>query len=115
MKAWRVLAIVFLLFTIVGIQVVRANDADDAYKTGLKYYYGDGATQDYKEALKWFTKAADQGDAEAQYNVGVMHEHGRGVAPNYAEAVKWYRKAADQGHQQSKDVLQKLQELSPGR
>ena len=37
---------------------------------GEKFYYGKGTTQDYKEALKWFKKAAEQGDADAQYNLG---------------------------------------------
>jgi TPR repeat protein len=29
-----------------------------------------GVTENHKEALKWFRKAADQGNASAQYNQG---------------------------------------------
>ena len=53
--------------------------------------------QDYKEAVKWYRLAADQGDASAQFNLGVMYDNGQGVAQDYKEAVKWYRLAADQG------------------
>ena len=31
------------------------------------YEYGQGATKDYKNALYWYRKAAEQGDALAQY------------------------------------------------
>ena len=37
---------------------------------------GDGAPQDYKEAVKWYRLAAEQGDANAQYNLGVMYDNG---------------------------------------
>ena len=30
-------------------------------ETGEKYYFGDGAEQDYAEAVKWFLKAAEFG------------------------------------------------------
>jgi TPR repeat protein len=53
---------------------------------------------DYSEALRWFSKAADQGSIAAQYNIGWLYRNGRGVVQDYAEAMRWYRKAADQGH-----------------
>ena len=37
---------------------------------------GQGVTQDYKTALKWYARVAKQGDALAQYNLGVMYEDG---------------------------------------
>ena len=30
------------------------------------YDNGQGVPQDYKQAVKWYTKAAEQGDADAQ-------------------------------------------------
>ena len=42
------------------------------------YYNGDGVLKDYKQALKWFTKAAEQGYADAQYNLGIMYIEWRG-------------------------------------
>jgi uncharacterized protein len=62
------------------------------------YNEGMGAVQDYKEAVKWYTKAAEQGQAEAQYSLGLMYSEGLGVTQDYKEAVNWYRKAAEQGY-----------------
>ena len=62
------------------------------------YYYGNGVTQDYAEAVKWWRKAAAQGYANAQHNLGYCYESGNGVTKDFAEAVKWYRKAAEQGY-----------------
>ncbi len=62
------------------------------------YERGKGVPQDYKEAMKWYRKAADQGYASAQYIVGDMYDKGLGVTENYAAAVRWYRKAANQGY-----------------
>jgi len=73
-------------------------DAKTQYNLGLCYANGQGATQDYAEAVKWFHKAADQGNAYAQYNLGLCYGIGQGVTQDYTEAVKWYRKAADQGN-----------------
>jgi clan AA aspartic protease (TIGR02281 family) len=60
-------------------------------------YNGQGVTQDYKEALKWYRLAADQGNAEAQFFLGTMYATGKGVVQDYREAVKWHRLAAQQG------------------
>ncbi len=59
--------------------------------------YSFGVQQDYKKALKWYRKAAEQGNALAQANLGVMYRNGYGVEQNDNEAVKWYCKAAEQG------------------
>ncbi len=72
--------------------------AEDMFRLGEKYYSGDGAAQNYAEAVKCYRKAAAQGHADAQFYLGVCYDFGRGVAQNYAEAVKWYRKAAEQGN-----------------
>ena len=45
------------------------------------YSKGRGVKQNYKTALKWYRKAADQGNATAQYNLGVIHK-GQGVKQN---------------------------------
>ena len=62
----------------------------------VMYYNGDGVVQDYREAVKWYTKAAQQGDVNAQYNLGVMYDKGEGVEKDDREAVKWYTKAVEQ-------------------
>ncbi|KOR29056.1 hypothetical protein TI05_15780, partial [Achromatium sp. WMS3] len=55
------------------------------------------SSPDYKEALKWFRKAAAQGNFYAQRQIGIMYSKGQGVPQNYKKALTWYRKAAAQG------------------
>ena len=99
MKVLGVLMIVLLLvFSATGLLDVRADDTYKAYKTGLMYAKGDGVTQDYSEALKWFREAADQGNSDAQRQLGLMYYDGIGVSKDYGEAFKWLQKAASQGH-----------------
>jgi len=62
------------------------------------YYNGYGVTKDYKAALEWYKKAAEQGHAVAQNRLGAMYAKGDGVTQDYKEAFKWYRKAAEQGY-----------------
>jgi len=62
------------------------------------YGNGRGIGQDYKEAVKWYRLAAEQGHLKAQSNLGVMYDNGRGIVQDYKEAVKWYRLAAEQGY-----------------
>ena len=72
-------------------------DAIAAFRLGKMYYSGQGVSQDYVEAIRWYRKAADQGNTKAQYSIGYMYDLGKGVPQDYAEALRWYRKAADQG------------------
>jgi TPR repeat protein len=62
-------------------------------------------TQDYKEAIKWWRKAADQGNDWAQEKLGYMYQYGQGVAQDYKEAMKWYRKAVVQGNDRAQKSL----------
>jgi hypothetical protein len=64
---------------------------------GLLYARGQGLPKDYRLAIQWYRRAADQGDTLAQFQLGVLYANGQGVARNYEEAVLWYRRAADQG------------------
>ena len=60
-------------------------------------YNGQGVTQDYKQAMKWYRLAANQGNADALFFLGNMYYEGKGVPQDYREAVKWHRRAAAQG------------------
>ena len=64
---------------------------------GTMYWAGEGVSQDYQEAVRWYQAAADQGAAEAQVILGAMYRLGEGVPRDYKEAVRWYQLAADQG------------------
>jgi TPR repeat protein len=69
------------------------------------YRAGQGVEQDFKEAVKWYQKAADQRHATAQYSLGVMYQRGQGVKQDSKEAVKWCQKAADQGYANAQQNL----------
>ncbi len=43
------------------------------------YCKGQGVTQDFKEAVKWYRQSAEQGGADAQYALGGMYGNGQGV------------------------------------
>ncbi len=61
--------------------------------------------KNYKEAVRWYRKSAEQGHAQAQVNLGTLYSKGLGVGRDYTEAVKWYRKAAEQEHAQAQNNL----------
>ena len=46
-------------------------------------------SRNYKEATKWYKKAANQGHAYAQTNLGTLYANGQGVRQNYKKAAKW--------------------------
>jgi len=64
---------------------------------GSMYRDGDGVPQDYKEAVRWFRRAAEQGYDLAQFQLGMLYVTGEGVPQDYKEAMRWIRLAADQG------------------
>ena len=61
------------------------------------YHQGKVFPKDGTTALKWFTKAADQGDVNAQSYLGDIYAKGKGVPKNVKSAVKWFTLAAEQG------------------
>ena len=61
------------------------------------YAEGKGVEQNFKEAFKWYQKAADQGRAKAQNILGSMYAEGKGVEQDLKKALKCYQKAAEQG------------------
>ena len=74
------------------------------------YYDGQGVLQDHKEAVKWYTKAAEQGYASAQSNLGVMYDNGRGVVQDHAKAHMWFNLAAANGYEigrKNRDIIAK--------
>ena len=52
----------------------------------------------YKEAVKWFRKSAEQGCAEAQFRLAELYFQGAGAAANDQEGFKWLLKAAENGY-----------------
>jgi hypothetical protein len=81
-----------------GREGAAAGSCFGQYVVGVCYNNGDGGVaQDYTEAVRLYSLAADQGHATAQFNLGQKFEDGYGVAQDRAEAIRWYRLAAAQG------------------
>lgn len=63
------------------------------------YLKGNGVPIDYKEAVKWYRLAAEQGDADAQFSLGVMYVTGKGVIEDYVTANAWLSIAKANGQE----------------
>ena len=68
------------------------------------YSLGEGVLQDYREAAKWFRKAADQGHAKAQYMLGNMYAVGRGMPRDDLRAHMWLNLSAAKGEKKAAEV-----------
>jgi TPR repeat protein len=74
-----------------------AGDAQAQFGLANHYYGGLGVPQDYRQALLWYSKSANQGFAPAQTKLGSMYQHKWGVPRDYKRALAYYRSAAKQG------------------
>lgn len=105
---------------------VEQGHAKAQYYLGQIYYYGDGITKDYKEAVKWLRMAAENGeigakpivehlaakqDADAQCVVGDWYVTGDVVGQiNLDEAVECYYKAVVKENKKALDGLKSAAE-----
>ena len=71
----------------------------------MAYENGRGVAQNYEEATRWYSMAAEQGDALAQNNLGWNYSVGQGVPQNYSEAYFWLLLAAEQGYAEVPDSV----------
>jgi uncharacterized protein len=86
--------------------LAQKGDASAQRRMGIIYATGKGVPADYREAEKWFQKAAAQGDLDAMWNLGNIHHHGRGnFKKDFIEGEKWYLLAAEHGHLFSQKTL----------
>jgi len=98
--------------------------AEAQINLGMMFESGQGVPQDFKEALRWYRLAADQGlikaqdklnsllkkSAKAQVNLGLgmRFESGEGVPQDFEEATRRYRLAADLGLIKAQEKLNLL-------
>ncbi|KAF9139894.1 hypothetical protein BG015_001873 [Linnemannia schmuckeri] len=71
----------------------------DMYKQGLV------VKRNYEKALKWCTKAANNGHSGAQYNIGLLYEHGDGCVQSNFTAFQWFLKSAQQEYPAAQYVV----------
>ena len=62
----------------------------------------------YDEAIKWYTRAAEQGFRPAELNLAQMYEKGIGVKQDNAEARKRYRRLSELGDNEARYRAAKL-------
>ena len=86
------------------IKKAEAGDADAQSSLGQWYQLGieipglKTPKKDMKEAVKWYTKAAEQGQMKAQFRLGRIYLDGGGeIIKDEKEGIKWFMKAAEQG------------------
>jgi len=78
---------------------------------GTCYAHGTGVAADAREAVKWFTRAAEAGHASAQINLGSCYANGSGVARDLAAARTWFSRAASAGLPRAAAALARLDAL----
>ncbi|MGN0187296.1 MAG: tetratricopeptide repeat protein [Paludibacteraceae bacterium] len=74
----------------------RANQGDvkAMHQIGRFYYLGDSVKQNYKEAVQWYTIAADKGYPNSQNNLAICYLSGNGVSVNIEKAMQLLHLAA---------------------
>lgn len=77
--------------------LARQGDPEAQYTLGMMYDDGDGLSQDYQQAARWFRAAAEQGHAQAQRQLGRLYFHGLGLERNLLQAYAWFNLATAQG------------------
>ena len=98
------------------LPLAEQGDVRAQYSLALRYVNGQGVIQDYKQAVKWYRKAAEQGDADAQNNLGAMYGNGQGVTQDYVLAHMWWNIAASSGYKKAtknRDIVAK--KMSPSQ
>jgi TPR repeat protein len=66
----------------------RGNAAAQQY-LGLMYEFGQGAPNDYEEAMKWTLMSAKQGNALAQFGMANFYRYGWGVPKDDILGYMW--------------------------
>jgi TPR repeat protein len=89
-------------------QLATQGDPAAEFALGVHYATGDDVPQDYSEAVRWFSMAAEQGHVMAQATLGAYYWAGRGVPQDMQKAYFWAVLAQAGGDEASKVRVQFL-------
>jgi hypothetical protein len=89
-------------------QAATAGDANAQYELGLMFFSGEGVARDYKQALYWLRRAAEQQNVNAQLFLAERYARGTEFAGDFAEAAGWYARAARLGSAEAQYKLGNL-------
>ena len=81
-------------------KAVEDNDLKKQISIG-KYFFDKQRTQDYKKALEWYMKAAEQGVENAQYMVRQIYFK----LQDYDNLIKWCKKGIEQNQTDAKYTM----------
>ena len=84
---------------------ISEGDAEEQYKLGLRYLWGNGVEENYEEAIKYFKLAAEQGYLDAKIELGFCYYFEDG---DDEEAYKILKEAIDDGYDLD-DLLDKFE------
>ena len=87
------------------LQSAHAGYAPAQYDVGRSYFNGEGTEVNYIEAVKWWTKAADNKNVRALFNLATLYRKGIGVPRDKSLARRYYKLAADLGDSRAKAFL----------
>lgn len=74
-------------------QAAQNGEPNGYFLLGFFYYQGEGVTQNFTEAIKWFKKAANNGLSNSYGFLGACYI----TQKNYVEAINWFKKAINNG------------------
>ena len=97
------------------IRSANRGDPESQFELGRRYYAGEGTSQSYFEAFKWYKRAAEQEHPGAQFELGRMYEDGLGTKREFYTAKEWYLRAAANGNEDSMKRLKSLKIPIPPR
>ncbi|MBR1981846.1 MAG: sel1 repeat family protein [Akkermansia sp.] len=85
-------------------------DAAAQYEYGRRLLTGQkGAIRSYKNAFRWFARAAEQKDSRAMAAMGLCYERGLGVQRSLRKARLWYAAAVDEGNDNACQTLVQME------
>ncbi len=85
------------------LQRAESGDTEAQVVVAQAFYTRD--PRDLESAIKWFSRAANNGDPWAQLRLGEFYLNGEGVVQDNGEAVKWTMLSASQGFSQAQVKL----------
>ncbi len=104
--------------------IAKANAGDAAAEVQVGENYAHAAAmahdkseiaEDYKQAVAWYRKAADQKNIAGEVHLAALYRDGGiGFARDMTQAAAWYRKAADQGDADAQATLGVLYSMGQG-
>lgn len=84
----------FVCGTVTTLTSCDSTPTEEIFNKGKAAY----DQENYEEAFKYFSEAADKGNADAQALLSQMYFKGEGVAQDYKKGLEWAEKSMDNGN-----------------